>query len=126
MLQEDDIAEPDTVATAIRIGSPVRRAEAAKAARESEGGFVAAPDEEILDWWKRIAELEGVFCEPSSATSVAGLARARASGTVEEGERVVCVLTGHGLKDPETAVARSAGVLRAPATLEALERIALS
>jgi threonine synthase len=76
--------------------------------------------------WKRIAQLEGVFCEPSSATSVAGLARGRAAGTVEEGARVVCVLTGHGLKDPDTAVARSPEVVRAPATIEALERIALS
>jgi threonine synthase len=126
MLQDTDIAQPQTVATAIRIGSPVRRVEAARAARESEGGFVAAPDEEILDWWQRIAQLEGVFCEPSSATSVAGLARGRVAGTVAEGERVVCVLTGHGLKDPDTAVARSPGVVRAAATFEALERIALS
>ena len=126
MLQAVDIAEPDTIATAIRIGAPVRRTEASRAARESEGGFVAAPDGEIIDWWKRIAQLEGVFCEPSSATSVAGLARARAAGTVEEGARGVCVLTGHGLKDPDTAVAQSAAVVRAPATFAALERIALS
>ncbi len=126
MLQDDDVAQPETIATAIRIGSPVRRVEAMRAARESEGGFVAAPDEEILDWWQRIAQLEGVFCEPSSATSVAGLARGRAAGTVEEGARVVCVLTGHGLKDPDTAIARSPAVVRAPATFEALERIALS
>ena len=125
MLQDVDVAQPETIATAIRIGSPVRRVEAARAARESEGGFVAAPDDEILDWWQRIAQLEGVFCEPSSATSVAGLARGRAAGTVEEGARVVCVLTGHGLKDPDTAVARSPEVVRAPATFEALERIAL-
>jgi len=67
-----------------------------------------------------------VFCEPSSATSVAGLARARAAGTVAEGERVVCVLTGHGLKDPDTATAEGAEVVRAPATIDALERLALS
>jgi len=126
MLQDTDIAAPETIATAIRIGAPVRRHEAARAVQEAEGGFVAAPDEEILDWYGRIARLEGVFCEPSSATSVAGLARARAAGTVAEGERVVCVLTGHGLKDPDTATAEGAAVVRATATLAALERIALS
>jgi threonine synthase len=126
MLQDTDIAAPETIATAIRIGAPVRRHEAARAVQEAEGGFVAAPDEEILDWYGRIARLEGVFCEPSSATSVAGLARARAAGTVAEGERVVCVLTGHGLKDPDTATAEGAEVVRATATLAALERIALS
>ena len=126
MLQSTDIAAPETIATAIRIGAPVRRREAARAVQEAEGGFVAASDEEILDWYRRIARMEGVFCEPSSATSVAGLARARAAGTVAEGERVVCVLTGHGLKDPETAAAEGAEVVRAPATLDALERLALS
>jgi len=126
MLQDTDIAAPETIATAIRIGAPVRRHEAARAVQEAEGGFVAAPDEEILDWYGRIARLEGVFCEPSSATSVAGLARARAAGTVAEGERVVCVLTGHGLKDPDTATAEGAAVVRVTATLAALERIALS
>ncbi len=125
MVRGVDIGDPETIATAIRIGAPIRRDEAVRAARESEGAFVAAADEEILEWYGRVSVLEGVFCEPSSATSLAGLARARADGTVEEGARVVCVLTGHGLKDPETATAHSAPTLRSPATLAALERIAL-
>ena len=126
MVRGEDIAEPETLATAIRIGRPVRRAEAAAAVREAEGTFMAAPDAEILSWYGRIAALEGVFCEPSSATSVACLARARATGTVAEGERVVCVLTGHGLKDPDSATATGARVLTVPATRAALEAVALA
>ncbi len=124
MVRGEDVLEPETVATAIRIGRPVRRVEAAAAARESEGGFVAVSDDEILRWYERIARLEGVFCEPSSATSVAGVARARAAGTIVEGERVVCVLTGHGLKDPGSASALGAEVITLPATRHAIEQIA--
>jgi threonine synthase len=125
MVHGVDIHEPETIATAIRIGRPVRREEAARAARESEGAFVAAGDAEILDWYARVARLEGIFCEPSSATSLAGLAEARRTGIVAEGERVVCVLTGHGLKDPDTASARGADVIHVAATREALERVIL-
>jgi threonine synthase len=123
MVRGEDVAEPETVATAIRIGRPVRRSEAAAAARESEGGFIAATDAEILEWYARIARLEGVFCEPSSATSVAGVARARADGSIAEGERVVCVLTGHGLKDPASASALGAEVVTLAATRDALEGV---
>jgi threonine synthase len=126
MVRGEDVPEPETLATAIRIGRPVRRLEAAAAALQSEGGFVAAPDDEILHWYGRIAALEGVFCEPSSATSVAGLARARAAGTVADGERVVCVLTGNGLKDPDTARTLGAEVLRVGATRSELEAVALA
>jgi threonine synthase len=125
MVLGQDVAHPDTVATAIRIGAPVRRAEAAAAAEESAGAFVAVPDAEILHWFGRLAAEEGVFCEPSSATSVAGLARARADGRVPAGARVVCVLTGHGLKDPESAIGRSAPPRRVPAERAALERLLL-
>jgi threonine synthase len=118
-----DVPRPETVATAIRIGAPVRRQEAATAARESEGGFVAVPDDEILDWYARLAREEGIFCEPSSAASIAGLARARADGRVPPGVRVVCVLTGHGLKDPDTALARSAAAHEVDAELGALEAL---
>jgi len=121
MVRGADVAAPETIATAIRIGAPVRRVEAALAASESGGGFVAVPDEEILSWYARLAAEEGVFCEPSSATSVAGLARAVRDGRVAAGSRVVCVLTGHGLKDPETALASSQAVAEVAADLDALE-----
>jgi threonine synthase len=126
MVEGRDVERPDTVATAIRIGVPVRRTEAAAAASESGGGFVAVPDEEILGWFRRLAAEEGIFCEPSSATSVAGLARARAAGQVPEGARVVCVLTGNGLKDPDTALRDLALPPPVPARREAIERIALA
>ncbi len=124
MVEGRDVPDPDTVATAIRIGAPVRREEAAAAALDSGGAFVAVPDEEILHWFRRLASEEGVFCEPSSATSVAGLARAVASGDVVRGSRVVCVLTGHGLKDPDTAIARADAPIRVAATFDALEAVA--
>jgi len=126
MVEGRDVERPDTVATAIRIGAPVRRTEAAAAASESGGGFVAVPDEEILGWFRRLAREEGIFCEPSSATSVAGLARARAAGQVPEGARVVCVLTGNGLKDPDTALRDLELPPPVPARREAIERIALA
>jgi threonine synthase len=126
MVEGRDVERPETVATAIRIGAPVRRAEAAAAASESGGGFVSVPDDEILGWFRRLAAEEGVFCEPSSATSVAGLARARAAGQVPEGARVVCVLTGNGLKDPDTALRDLDRPPPVPARREAIERIALA
>ena len=114
MVEGRDIERPDTVATAIRIGAPVRRTEAAAAASESGGGFVAVPDEEILDWFRRLAREEGVFCEPSSATSVAGLARARAAGEVARGRARRLRAhgqraqgSGHGPARPRSAAARA-------------------
>ena len=92
-----------TVASAIRIAEPVHAAEVEEAVRRSEGAIVAVPDEAILDAWQELARSEGLFCEPSSAAGVAALTRDR----LEPGSRVVCVITGHGLKDPET-VARTA------------------
>jgi threonine synthase len=89
----------DTVATAIRIADPAHRAEAEEAIAASGGAVVALTDEEILTAWRDLAHLEGVFCEPASAAGVAALARERP----EPGTRAVCVITGHGLKDPEAA-----------------------
>jgi threonine synthase len=101
------VDRPDTIATAIRIGRPVRFDEARAALTQSEGSAVAVTDEEILAAFRRLPETEGVFCEPASAASLAGLVKARAEGIVEDGARVVLILTGHGLKDPDTAVAQS-------------------
>ena len=125
MVRGEDIAAPETLATAIRIGAPVRREEAGAAARDSGGGFVAATDREILDWFGHVVRDEGVFCEPSSAASLAGLARARRDGLVPEGAQVVCVLTGNGLKDPDSAIAESAPPVSIPAERGPLERIVL-
>jgi threonine synthase len=96
------VAEPETVATAIRIGNPASWYSATAAATESGGGISAVSDQEILEAYRFLAEEESVFCEAASAASVAGLLRAG----VPEGSRVVCVLTGHGLKDPDLAISQ--------------------
>jgi threonine synthase len=99
------VPDPETVATAIRIGNPASWHLAEEARAESGGLIDAVTDEQILAAYRLLAEREGVFAEPASAASVAGLLQARAAGTVEVGSVVVCTLTGHGLKDPDTAVA---------------------
>jgi threonine synthase len=96
------VDQPDTIATAIRIGNPVNRDNALRAERESQGGFMAVTDAEILEAYKLLGSGEGVFCEPASAASVAGLLKRREE--VPAGATVVCVLTGNGLKDPATAI----------------------
>jgi threonine synthase len=96
------IAEPETIATAIRIGNPASWGGATDAATESGGVITAVTDEEILDAYRFLATEESVFCEAASAASVAGLLKTR----VPNGSEVVCVLTGHGLKDPDLAISR--------------------
>jgi threonine synthase len=96
------VEQPDTIATAIRIGNPVNKENALKAERESQGGFLAVSDNEILEAYKLLGREEGVFCEPASAASVAGLLKRKEE--VPAGATVVCVLTGNGLKDPTTAI----------------------
>jgi threonine synthase len=116
------VAKPETIATAIRIGNPARGDEALAAIRESGGAIDAVTDEEILGAYSLLAQSEGVFCEPASAASLAGLLKRHANGGFGEGDRVVCVLTGHGLKDPDTAIAqKTGGVVNVPATLGAVE-----
>ena len=94
------VEAPETVATAIRIGNPASWYGATAAAAESGGAITSVTDEEILSAYRFLAAMESVFCEPASAASVAGLLKVG----VPEGSRVVCVLTGHGLKDPDIAV----------------------
>jgi threonine synthase len=111
------VEKPETIATAIKIGNPATWAGAVAARDESRGSIAAVTDEEILAAYRSLAELEGVFCEPSSAASVAGVAKAAASGEIRADELVVAVLTGAGLKDPDTAERTVAGrILEAPAT----------
>jgi threonine synthase len=100
------IAEPDTVATAIRIGNPASWYGATSAASESGGGIAAVTDDEILEAYRFLAAEESVFCEPASAASVAGLIRHGLPGDCGSGATVVCVLTGHGLKDPDIAISQ--------------------
>jgi threonine synthase len=115
------VQRPETVASAIRIGNPARWEEAMTAMRDSRGGVEAVSDAEILDAYRFLAAHEGVFCEPASAAAVAGLLRYGADGAAS----VVCVLTGHGLKDPQTALEQSGSVVPCEPDAAAVERAVL-
>ena len=110
------VEQPETVASAIRIGNPARWEEAMNAFTASRGEVRAVSDEEILDAYTLLGAREGVFCEPASAAAVAGLLKYGAEG------RVVCVLTGHGLKDPQTAMNRAASVVPSEPDLGSVEK----
>jgi len=116
------VEQPETVATAIRIGNPASWAGALTARDESGGAVEAVTDEEILDAYRRLAQDEGVFCEPASAASVAGLLKQARAGAPIEGLTAVCVITGHGLKDPDTALEIQAVRHDVPADFAAVER----
>ena len=120
LVSGEPVPEPETVATAIRIGDPVNRAKALRARDESGGRIDAVSDREILDAYRDIARLEGLFCEPSSAASVAGVRKLAAAGQIDPGGTIVCVLTGHGLKDPDTAAREGTAVVRADASAPAI------
>jgi threonine synthase len=107
----EPVPKPETVATAIRIGNPASWKPAVEAAKESGGGFWAVTDEEILAAYRLLADTEGVFCEPASAASVAGLVARAEKGQIAKGSTVVCTLTGSGLKDPDRAIAESGRVI---------------
>ena len=112
------VEHPETVASAIRIGNPARWEEAMDAMSSSGGAVAAVSDVQILDAYRWLAENEGVFCEPASAASVAGLLE----HGVGDAERTVCVLTGHGLKDPQTALERAGAVVPCDPEIKAIER----
>ncbi len=125
-LRGEMVDEPETVATAIRIGHPQSWDKAWAAQKESGGWFAQHTDEEILAAQKLLAEREGIFCEPASAISVAGALADIRSGKIPEGSKVVCTLTGHGLKDPDTAIRQSTGpMLTVEAELDAVKRAIL-
>ncbi|SNR81653.1 threonine synthase [Desulfurobacterium atlanticum] len=113
------VENPETIATAIRIGNPASWEGAVNAAKESGGLIDMVTDEEILEAYKLVARTEGIFCEPASAASIAGVIKAnREKQLFNKGDIIVCTLTGHGLKDPDTAI--SMGVK--PVTLPAEEK----
>ena len=120
------VKEPKTIATAIRIGKPASWSTAIEARDASGGAIQAVTDEEILDAYSSLARCDGVFCEPASAAAVAGLRKRAREGGLERAERLVCVLTGNGLKDPETAQRAAASVNEVDASVgkvrEALKR----
>lgn len=114
------IEEPQTVATAIRIGNPASWEKAVAAAQESGGDISAVSDEEILAAQRWLASREGIFAEPASAAAVAGLLKKAAAGYFTAGGTAVCVLTGHGLKDPQTAISQVGEPVSLPPDLEAM------
>jgi threonine synthase len=109
------VVKPETVATAIRIGNPASWEQAERARDESGGVIDMVSDEEILRAYRYLAQLEGVFGEPASAASVAGLIKMAERGVVKAGDRAVCTITGHGLKDPDSAI----GISRKPVSIAA-------
>ncbi|MFQ5847526.1 MAG: threonine synthase [Candidatus Methylomirabilales bacterium] len=114
------VKHPETVASAIRIGNPANWKPALAAVEESQGEIGTVSDAEILSAYRQVAELEGVYCEPASAAAVAGLIKTHRDRKIPPGARVVCILTGHGLKDPERALALAPPLKVVEANLEAV------
>ena len=121
------VASPQTIASAIRIGNPASWQNALNARDESDGAIDSVTDDEILDAYRMLASKEGIFGEPASAASVAGLFKSTAAGLDLTGKRVVCVITGSGLKDPDLAVSSiQSEAIEIPADVSSLEKIALN
>ncbi len=116
------VENPETVATAIRIGAPVSWKKAVNAIHESHGTAETVTDEEILDAQKMLARIEGIFVEPASASSIAGLKKLVNNGVIDKDEKVVCITTGHGLKDPDTAIKQSEKPIEVDAEISAIEQ----
>jgi threonine synthase len=116
------VEHPKTVATAIRIGNPASAEKALRAKDESGGTIESVTDEEILAAYRDLARSEGVFCEPASAASVAGVRKLAAAGRLDPGATIVCVLTGHGLKDPDTAATLAEPPIESRASTKAIRR----
>jgi len=119
------VENPQTVATAIRIGNPASWEGAVRASRESGGVIDMVTDEEILEAYSLVARTEGIFAEPASAASVAGILKFAARGAFKKKDKIVCVLTGHGLKDPDNAIKNVAEPVSVPAEEQAVLDIVL-
>ena len=121
------VLQPETVATAIRIGQPARGEQALQAAQESDGRIIAVSDAQILAMQKRLASCEGIWVEPASAAGLAGLAQQIETGLLDpRGKRIVAVCTGHGMKDPNVIIQDGLKLESIPAELAALEAIIIS
>lgn len=116
----EPILEPETIATAIRIGNPASWKTAVEAAEQSGGLIDAVTDEEILTAYRQLGQYEGIFCEPASAAPLAGIRKLYQQGYFKQPATIVCVLTGNGLKDPDNAIAGAAAPLHTAATKEAI------
>jgi len=117
------VKQPETIATAIRIGAPVSWKKALKAIRESKGTAETVTDEEILEAQKMLARSEGLFVEPASASSIAGLKKLSEAEKIDKDEVIVCVTTGHGLKDPDIAIKISEKPFEVDAEMESIEKL---
>lgn len=117
------VKNPDTVATAIRIGNPANWKKTVRAIRNSRGAVSTVTDREILNAQKSLASNEGIFAEPAGAAALAGLIKDLEQGAVDRGAEIVCVSTGHGLKDPDVAIAESSTPRTIEASVAALERL---
>ncbi len=120
IVRGEPIKEPETIATAIRIGNPASWQSAVRAAQESGGLIDAVTDEEILEAYRQLGRHEGIFCEPASAASLAGVRKLYHQGYFEQPTTVVCVLTGNGLKDPDNALTGAAAPVHTAAKKEAI------
>jgi len=126
-LRGHPVEKPETVATAIRIGNPQSWDHAWRAQKDSNGWFDEFSDEDILSAQKLLAEQEGIFCEPASAIALAGAIRDVNNGKIPPGSTITCTLTGHGLKDPDTAINQSkAPVIKIPPQLDAVKEAILT
>lgn len=120
LVRGEVVKHPETVASAIRIGNPANWSMARAAIEESHGEIGLVSDAEILDAYRQVAQLEGIFCEPASAAAVAGLVKQCREGKIPHGAQVVCILTGHGLKDSEVALTLAPPLQPVEANLEAV------
>ncbi len=123
MVNGAPVDAPETVATAIRIGHPVSADKAKRAVEISGGRFLAVSDDEILDAQKLLASSDGVFAEPASCAPLAGLLKLKREGGLPSGLRIVMVLTGNGLKDPDAATSRVPAPVEIDGTREALMEV---
>jgi threonine synthase len=114
------VEHPETIASAIRIGNPANWQRALQAEKESKGLIAAVSDAEILDAFRHVAQLDGYFCEPASAASIAGVLKMAAKDFFQKDETVVCTLTGHGLKDPDAAIKASSAPFEVPPSAQAI------
>jgi threonine synthase len=122
-IRGEPVKDPSTLASAIRIGNPASWEGAVKAQTESGGAFLAVSDAEILEAYHVLAEEEGLFCEPASAAAAAGFFKLLEADRLERGKTVVLILTGHGLKDPDRALAEAPSTKRVPADIETVAQL---